>query len=236
MRESSKMNHMYNPDEDPEKRTDAFNTFRTDFQEKSVWERDFNFIEDLQNKSEELQIKAQSFLASIPDGDSLPTHEEIVNGGESWCDRILKIKDIKGSTNNITDAEKIKKVSIYFIENIEPYFCQEAVNYFKLELIAFIVLNSLPTIGLNANNEEISNDDNDSWCYRILRIEYFNEIRSRSYSKVWAGGIIYLRNYFEEFIKTYFNQEVAGFLEKQLFSWIEEVNQKIDREERLYSL
>ena len=114
--------------QDSTKRTETFDSFKTEY------------YKELEDQEENLKIKAQLFLAVIPDGDSLPTNEEIINGSESWCDRVIEIKyGSNDQQNTLRNDEKVKVLLAYFNENIKPYFCKAAVEYFKKELLAFAI-------------------------------------------------------------------------------------------------
>jgi len=171
--------------QDSTKRTETFDSFKTDYYKK------------LEDQEENLKIKAQLFLAVIPDGYSLPTNEEIINGSESWCDRVLEIKygsnEPKDIALPLTKGEKVKILLTYFNENIEPYFCNTAVEYFKKELLAFAIRE-------------------DSLCHLILQmIEHQGT----------SSGAEEMTIYFTEKIKPIFSDEIVGLCEKQLLDFIE---------------
>ena len=174
--------------QDSTKRTETFDSFKTDYYKK------------LEDQEENLKIKAQLFLAVIPDGYSLPTNEEIINGSESWCDRVLEIKYGSNDTQEtLSKDERVKILLTYFNENIEPYFCNTAAEYFKKELLAFAV------------REE-------SFCDLILQmIDDDQETRS--------GAEEILQNkltvYFAEKIKPILSDKIAELCEKQLLDFIE---------------
>jgi len=176
--------------QDSTKRTKTFDSFK-----KS------DYYKELEDQEENLKIKAQLFLAVIPDGDSLPTNEEIINEkSESWCDRVMEIKyGANYPQNTLSKDERVKILLTYFNENIEPYFCNTAAEYFKKELLAFAVRE-------------------DSLCDLILQmIDDDQETRS--------GAEEILQNkltvYFAEKIKPILSDKIAELCEKQLLDFIE---------------
>jgi len=68
-------------------------------------------------------------------GNNLPAEHDILNACDTWCHRVLDIKDPE---KKITNAKKTATVLVYFDEKVEPYFSQKVVKYFKKQMIIYI--------------------------------------------------------------------------------------------------